>query len=181
MTRDAIKSSFDVQKLVRCIFQCTIEKCDQEFETKKAASDHFALNHHDCSLNVSITQKITVIHSNDHNNHAFASSHIEKGHFRFSQLLYCAHDRQIVVTRSAAALHHQLSHGPSKNFEFQLTTMLMELDGPLDEVSMENASSYRFYLFECLECRLFFDSPDAVRKHHEEMNHRGDVRFMARK
>lgn len=52
----------------------------------------------------------------------------------------------------------------------------MELDGPLDEVSMENASSYRFYLFECLECRLFFDSPDAVRKHHEEMNHRGDVR-----
>lgn len=182
-----IDSGIEVQKLVRCVFQCNIEMCGSEFETKAATKQHFALVHDDCTFDARIKQTITVIHSND-SNQAFATRHIENGQFRLSQLLYCAssicsskNSARFVGTRREAILHHSEVHG--LDFEICVKQKLcnhLKMAEELNEVVSENASPYRMLLFECIKCETLFDSPDAVREHNES-EHDGEVQFMARK
>lgn len=178
-----IRSSETVQWLIRCKFQCSIDNCCQECDTKLELTNHFALKHPDCVFDARLKQQILVIDSID-SRQPFAESYIEIDSFHFCQLFYCIHDNQCIGTRVQMIQHHATVHNASMNFEYRLNTVLLiknQYHDKSDELASEHRNPYRMLVFECLECAKLFKSPNDVWEHYQIAGHQHDVRFTVKK
>lgn len=189
-----VKSGLEVQKLVKCTFQCNIESCPDQFHTKLAVEQHFRSKHPDCTIGVRLMQKCLVIHSNDPKQKVATTINRIVG-FRLCQCFYCNHNdhlkngnkvRTFVGTKSDAMLHHQEEHGEWTSFEVLLHKHLLSTKEAtfmtfMNRSEVENVHPFRMHVIECLNCTLFFDSFDSLRRHHEVAKHQNVMQFMPRK
>lgn len=171
-----------VQKLIRCTFQCHEEHCNVECETKAEMNEHYNRYHQDCLFNSRIKSYTLVIDSNDPEQ-MFASRAVVADRFQFGQIFQCRIDDEMVASKAEVLLHNQNEHS-SNDVEFRMKTLILDTNQYRDAlkcIALENASPYRMYLLECINCGSFFDSPDSMHQHFVEAEHPGDVQFMARK